>query len=276
MGQNGLVVCQTLEAIAFVVAQVEGDFGDAFQEGVDAFNEIFLRFVGPCTAFEANGLEPEGPGQVDVPFDLPEVVAKVAFVGIGFAAGQVSNVETGEGDSGGIQAVSAVTLAIDRGETLGLVSMGRIGRAMVARAHAFEMDVIAHDPYLPESAFKEAAVESVEVSDLLIRSDYVSIHAPLTSETKHLFNEEAFKQMKPTALILNTARGPVIEHKALVRALQEGWIAGAGIDVFEEEPLPADSPIMTLLSALELLIDAPALAPITTLLFSPLSAVLNA
>ena len=130
------------------------------------------------------------------------------------------------------------------GETLGLVSMGRIGRAMAARAHAFEMDVVAYDPYLPESAFKEADVESVEVDDILRRSDYVSIHSPLTSETKHLFNEEAFKKMKPTALILNTARGPVIEHKALVRALQEGWIAGAGLDVLETEPPDPNDPLL--------------------------------
>ncbi len=132
------------------------------------------------------------------------------------------------------------------GETLGLVSMGRIGRAMAARAHAFEMDVVAYDPFLPQSAFEQADAESVEVDDLLERSDYVSIHAPLTPETKHLFNEEAFKKMKQTAIVLNTARGPVIEHVALVRALQESWIAGAGLDVLETEPPDPDDPLISM------------------------------
>lgn len=130
------------------------------------------------------------------------------------------------------------------GETLGLVSMGRIGSAMATRAQAFEMSVVAYDPYLPKSVFEESGVESVDMDTLLHRSDYISIHAPLTSDTLHLFNDKAFEKMKQTCVILNTARGPVIENKALINALQQGRIAGAGLDVLETEPPDLKDPLL--------------------------------
>ena len=130
------------------------------------------------------------------------------------------------------------------GETLGLVGLGRIGGALARRAAAMEMSILAHDPYLPASVFDELGVESVSFDDLLGRSDYVSIHSPRTDETSHLFGEEAFTRMKPTAYLINTSRGPIIDEAALIEALQEGRIAGAGLDVLEKEPPDPDNPLL--------------------------------
>ncbi len=130
------------------------------------------------------------------------------------------------------------------GETLGLVGLGRIGRAMARRAAALELNLIVHDPYIEPSVFKGFGAASVSFDDLLRRSDYISIHCPKTDETFHMFDEDAFGRMKPSAYLINTARGPIVEQAALERALQEGWIAGAGLDVLEFEPPPPDSPLL--------------------------------
>jgi D-3-phosphoglycerate dehydrogenase len=130
------------------------------------------------------------------------------------------------------------------GETLGIVSLGRIGRALARRAAALEMDLIAYDPYVEQSVFDELGVESVTFGELLRRSDYVSVHSPKTDETVHLFDEDAFRRMKPTAYLVNTSRGQVVDQVALTRALQEGLIAGAGLDVLEDEPPGKDSPLL--------------------------------
>ena len=130
------------------------------------------------------------------------------------------------------------------GETLGLLGMGRIGSALSRRAAALEMKLIAHDPYLPPSVFAELGVESVSFDELLQRSDYVSIHSPLTEGTRHIFDEAAFKRMKRTAYLINTSRGPLVDEAALVRALREEWIAGAGLDVLESEPPDPDNPLL--------------------------------
>ena len=132
------------------------------------------------------------------------------------------------------------------GETLGIVGLGQIGRLLARRAAALELNVIAIDPYIEASVFEEFGAESVSFEELLRRSDYVSIHTPLTGETHHMFDEAALRQMKPTAYLVNTARGPIVSGAALARALQQEWIAGAGIDVFEEEPPGQDSPLLRL------------------------------
>jgi D-3-phosphoglycerate dehydrogenase len=131
------------------------------------------------------------------------------------------------------------------GETLGIVALGAIGREVAVRARAFGMHVIAFDPYLDASVFAAAGVERVTTfEELLARADHVTVHAPLTPETHHLFNRAAFAQMKPTAILVNTARGPIVEEAALVEALRDKRIAGAGMDVFEVEPVAADSPLL--------------------------------
>jgi D-3-phosphoglycerate dehydrogenase len=130
-----------------------------------------------------------------------------------------------------------------RGAVLGLVGFGRIPQLVAPKAQAFGMKVIAYDPYVPAPVFANAGVESVDFPTLLKSSDYVSIHSPLVPETKNLFNSEAFRQMKPTAYLVNTARGPIIDEAALAEALDAKRIAGAALDVMVQEPPPADSPL---------------------------------
>jgi glyoxylate reductase len=111
------------------------------------------------------------------------------------------------------------------GRTLGIVGAGRIGRAVAERARGFRMDVLLCD-----------LTFGVPLDDLLERSDFVSLHCPLTPETRHLIAEAELRRMRPHAVLVNTARGPIVDERALVQALQEGWIGAAGLDVFEEEP----------------------------------------
>jgi D-3-phosphoglycerate dehydrogenase len=132
------------------------------------------------------------------------------------------------------------------GETLGLLGFGNIARATGKRAQAFGLKVIAHDPYVDEKLAKEMDVELLPLDELLKRSDYVSCHLPHNRHTHHMLSEAQFRAMKPSAYFVNTSRGKVVDEPALVRALQEGWIKGAGLDVFENEPLPEDSPLRKL------------------------------
>ena len=133
------------------------------------------------------------------------------------------------------------------GQTLGIVGLGRIGEALTQRAKAFEMRVVAtkRDPTARyEAAVKPDAIyASEELPRLLAESDHVCICLPLTPETHHLFNAETIALMKPTACLYNIGRGKIVDEAALISALQNGKIAGAGLDVFETEPLPADSPL---------------------------------
>jgi len=130
-----------------------------------------------------------------------------------------------------------------RGSVLGLAGFGRIPQLVAPKAQAFGMKVIAYDPYLPKDVFTKAGVEQVDFPTLLKRSDYISVHSPLTPETKGLFNADAFRQMKKGAYIVNTARGPVIDEHALAAAIDSGHIAGAGLDVMTTEP-PVNSPLL--------------------------------
>lgn len=130
-----------------------------------------------------------------------------------------------------------------RGQTLGLIGMGHIGQNIVARAHGFGLRVIVADPYLKPEQVEEIGATLVDMNEVLTESDYITLHVPLNDETRHLMNVERLQQMKSSAFLINTCRGGVVDNAALARALSEGWIAGAGIDVFEEEPLPADSPL---------------------------------
>ena len=134
-------------------------------------------------------------------------------------------------------------LAPVHGQTLGIVGFGNIGRAVGRKALAFGLRVLAHDPYCDPKAAGETGVKLTSLDELLAEADYVSLHTPLTAETRHLIGAAELKAMKPTAVLINTARGPVVDEPALVEALASGEIAAAGLDVFEEEPLPADSPL---------------------------------
>ena len=142
----------------------------------------------------------------------------------------------------GARVPGAVTGSL-HGETVGIVGLGNIGSAFARRIAALETRVIACDPYVDDARFKTLGVERVDLPTLAARADYVSVHALLNAETRGLINDAFFKRMKPTACLVNTSRGPVVDEAALVRALQEGKLAGAALDVFEQEPLGADSPL---------------------------------
>ncbi len=132
------------------------------------------------------------------------------------------------------------------GQTLGLFAFGNVAHCMARRAKAFGMHVIAYDPYVSELEITGAGVEPVSFPELLERSDYISVHAPHNEETDHAFSSDAFAQMKETAVIVNTARGPIIDEAALISALQERQIAGAGLDVLEQEPPELDNPLFSM------------------------------
>jgi len=122
-------------------------------------------------------------------------------------------------------------------KTIGIVGFGRIGQAVARRAKGFGMDVIYADAFqLPAEVEAETGARRVELDELLERADFVSIHTNLTEETRHLFGHEQFKRMKPTAVLVNTSRGPVVDEAALADALESGEIFAAGLDVFEKEP----------------------------------------
>lgn len=128
--------------------------------------------------------------------------------------------------------------------TLGLIGFGRIARAVAQRAKVFGLNVLAYDPYVLDEVFKEANVKKVNLDEILKEADVISIHVPLTEETRHMIGEEEFKKMKRNAFIVNTSRGAVIDESALIKALKEKKIAGAALDVFEEEPLKEENPLL--------------------------------
>jgi glyoxylate reductase len=123
-----------------------------------------------------------------------------------------------------------------RTKILGLIGFGRIGRAVARRARGFDMKVIAFDPYMRDTIDASPDADWSELEDLVRQSDFVSIHTLLSDDTRHLIGAEQLRFMKPTAFLINTARGPIVDETALVEALQRGTIAGAGLDVFENEP----------------------------------------
>src|SRR2546427_5483120 len=147
------------------------------------------------------------------------------------------------GGTWGVGAMGPRTGAI-HGETVGIVGLGNIGSAFARRVAAFETNVIACDPYVDDAHFARLGVERVSLEALAERSDYVSVHTLLNDETRHLIGEAFFRRMKPTAILINTSRGPVVDEQALARALRDERLAGAALDVWETEPLAADNPLL--------------------------------
>ena len=133
-----------------------------------------------------------------------------------------------------------------RGQVLGLIGFGRIGRQVALRARAFGMDVLIYDVFQDEAAARELGARYVPLEDLLRAADFVSLHAPATPETTDIINRRTLALMKPTAFLINTARGELIDETALHAALTSGQIAGAGLDVFKQEPPDPSNPLLTL------------------------------
>ena len=122
--------------------------------------------------------------------------------------------------------------------------LGNIGSAFARRVAAFETNVIACDPYVDDTRFAALGVERVSLEALAERSDYVSVHTLLNAESRYLIGEAFFRRMKPTAILINTSRGPVVDERALARALEAKGLAGAALDVWEEEPIARDNPLL--------------------------------
>ena len=143
--------------------------------------------------------------------------------------------------SGGVPGAHTGAL---HGETVGIVGLGNIGSAFARRVSAFETTVIACDPYVDDKRFAALGVERASLEALAERSDYVSVHTLLNAETHHLIGDSFFRRTKPTAILINTSRGPVVDEGALTRALVAGRLAGAALDVWEEEPIARDNPLL--------------------------------
>lgn len=130
------------------------------------------------------------------------------------------------------------------GETLGIIGCGRIGRTVAKKAQCFGLNLIGYDAYLPKEIASEAGITLVSLDELLSRSDYITLHTALTPETYHLLSAEQFKKMKSNAVVINTSRGPTIDEAALISALGSGEIAAACLDVFEQEPVDPENPLL--------------------------------
>ena len=131
-------------------------------------------------------------------------------------------------------------------QTLGIIGCGKIGTATALKAKALGMRVIAYDPYVFEGVMLSHGVVPVDLDTLLAQSDYVSVHTPLNDETRHIISHDQFKKMKGSCYFINTARGGCVDEQALITALEEGLIAGAGIDVTDPEPIRNDSPLLSI------------------------------
>ena len=128
--------------------------------------------------------------------------------------------------------------------TLGIVGLGQIGLEMARRAHGFDMRILYHSRNRLPDAEQQYGLTYATMDDLLAQSDFVSLHCPLTPETRHLINADSLRSMKSTAILINISRGPVVDTDALVQALREGWIGGAALDVVDPEPIPDDHPLL--------------------------------
>ena len=133
-----------------------------------------------------------------------------------------------------------------QGKTLGIIGLGRIGRVVASRARALGMNIVAYDPFVSLEQTRDLEIESASFDEVLARADFLTIHTPLTSETRHIIGTDAFQKMKQGARIINCARGGLIDEQALYEAITSGKIGGAALDVFEEEPPPADHSLLKL------------------------------
>jgi glyoxylate reductase len=183
----------------------------------------------------------------NTPDVLTEATADLAFALLLAAARRIAEgdrlVRAGEWNQWGPRFMLGKDVA---GSTLGIVGMGRIGQAVGKRAKAFGMEIVYSSRRRNEAAERELGARFLELEALLLVSDFVSLHCPLTSGTKGLIGERQLRSMKPNSILINTSRGAVVSETDLIRALRENWIAGAALDVFETEPLPRDHPFTKL------------------------------
>ncbi len=132
------------------------------------------------------------------------------------------------------------------GSTVGIVGLGRIGGTLARRLRGWDVTLLAYDPYITQERADQFGARLVPFDELLARCYFISIHAPLTDETRHMFGRDAFAKVKPGLVLVNTARGPIVDQSALIEAVRDGRVWSAGLDVFEQEPLPLSSPLLAM------------------------------
>lgn len=213
--------------------------------GESAFSRLpSLRFISVCgigtDAIDLVAARARGIVVSNIPGKTAPVVAEHAF-GLMFAAAKRSSWYTGELRSGRWGMKEGVFLS---GKTIGIVGTGNIGSEMARMCNAFGMRVIAHTWNPSSERASRLGLEYVSLEDLMSESDVVSIHTKLTDESRGMIGARELSLMKPEAILVNVARGPIVDESALVDALNEGRIGGAALDVFEDEPLPSDSAIL--------------------------------
>jgi D-3-phosphoglycerate dehydrogenase len=240
--------------------------------------EDFVADAPGCTAIMANGSDVVSREVIEAAGDSLKVIART---GVGFdkvdvdaAAEHGVAVTTTPGSNGETVAdfTLGLMLACSRlipqlsntlkggkwdplkgndvfGKTLGIAGLGRIGQGVARRAAAFSMEILGYDPYVDATTMATLGIRKVELDDLLRRSDFITLHMPANEETSGMIDAAAIELMKPSAFLINTARGPLIDEPALVEALKSGRIAGAGLDVFAEEPVES-SPFFELDNAI--------------------------
>ena len=209
-------------------------------ELMDAAGEDLKVLANMAVGYDNIDLDAAGERDVVVtntPEVLNETTADTAFMLLLAAARRLGEAErllrSGGWDAWGPMQLTGPDVW---GKKLGVVGFGRIGQAVARRAQGFDMEVLYHDKYRNESAENETGVRYVELDELLRTCDFISVHTPLTPETRHLIGQGKLDLMQPTAVLVNSSRGPVVDEAALADALEEGSIFAAGLDVYEEEP----------------------------------------
>jgi glyoxylate reductase len=219
--------------LATATEKVDGEVMDAAGEGLKVVANMAVGYDN----VDVGAAEERGVVVTNTPGVLDETTADVAFMLLLAAARRLGEGErllrAGEWEWWGPKQLRGQDVWDKK---LGIVGMGRIGRAVARRGRGFGMEILYHNRSRNESAEKELGARYLDLDDLLREADFVSIHTPLTPQTRHLIGSEQLEKMKPTAVLVNTSRGPVVDEGALADALEEGRIFAAGLDVYEEEP----------------------------------------
>ena len=216
-----------------VTEKMDAEFMDAAGEGLKVIANMAVGYDN----VDVEAARERGIVVTNTPGVLDETTADTAFLLLLAAARRLGESErtlrAGEWEWWGPKLFVGVDVW---GKTLGIVGMGRIGQAVARRARGFGMEILYHNRSRKEQAEKELGARYVGLDELLQMSDFVSVHTPLTDETRHLIGPAELDKMKPTAVLVNTSRGPVVDEEALADALAEGLIFAAGLDVYEQEP----------------------------------------
>jgi D-3-phosphoglycerate dehydrogenase / 2-oxoglutarate reductase len=218
--------------------------------GADVIRQLdrCRAIVQPSTGYDAIDVEAateHGVVVMNLPFQCIDEVANHA-IALFLALNRKLTIGQARAREGQWNPRSLLPIGPITGETWGSLGFGNIARHTIRRAQAFELNVIAYDPFVDPKLAREMNVELVGLDELLARADYISCHLPLNPQTRHSLSEAQFRQMKPTAIFVNTARGPVVDEAALIKALQNGWIAAAGLDVLEQEPPDPSNPLLNM------------------------------